>query len=824
MSILDTLVQGLRRYDPRPAILRWVLGGVTREEMWTLRTSIARLADEQAELPAPPPPDLSDIERQLAALRAETTAVARALASPPPPRTEDGPLVSVVMPVRDMAAELPGAIASLLEQRYTQWELLLVDDGSEDDLDQALAELGGDERIRRLSQPRLGHAAARNAALQAARGELVAYLDADNRWLPSYLASVVAYLSASDADCCWASQLVERGDGSASIREARWDRAEVEARGGVDLNCFAHRRALTERYGGFDTSLRRLVDWELVLRYTAERPPVCLSILGGVYREAGPNSVSRRELYGPAAYRIRSRHQRLPDGRGQRVLYAVGTYPQLSETYIRWELEWMQAHGWQVEVWAEAPLEGCGATYPSVVPTHRGTFDDALRAYRPDIVHVHYLHLARKLAPSLSRRGLQMTVRMHGFEYAPKIVRELARHRSVARVYLPPHTAEQHADEPKVAPMAIAFKGAWYAPPTRRPKDRRLVLRASPGMAAKQLWTVVDMALRCPWHRFVLLLATIDGHQPELEEAIRYNDERGQPLTIWRDVPQPEAAAWVRRAGIFVHTTKIKPMGQPISIAEAMATGAYVLARRLPALERYLGPAGATYEDTDEAVERIRETERWSEARWREVERAAVEHAYAHHADIDRHAEVAREWLEVLSRRAGSWSPHLDEQQVRRYQSRCQPEDLVLAGIGAANWAAQLAPDDPALGRAALFHKAYGSEQQPADPPYAPARRDDLIAEVGVPAEALVHANHTTWDAAYAHAVRDGEWPPRPVDLAGQPLAVDPLQLAQLRLAIGLDALSRREEGELGDVFRAIAQRLGGDAPAAFERAMGCAG
>lgn len=111
------------------------------------------------------------------------------------------PLVSVVMPVYDAAPFLAEAIASVAAQTYDAWELLVVDDGSTDG-SRAIAEraaAGHAGRVRVLAHPggaNRGISASRNLGVRAARGPLVAFLDADDVWLPHKLAEQVPLLLA----------------------------------------------------------------------------------------------------------------------------------------------------------------------------------------------------------------------------------------------------------------------------------------------------------------------------------------------------------------------------------------------------------------------------------------------------------------------------------------------------------------------------------------------------------------------------------------------------------------------------------------------------
>jgi len=100
------------------------------------------------------------------------------------------------------------------------------------------------------------------------------------------------------------------------------------------------------------------------------------------------------------------------------------------------------------------------------------------------------------------------------------------------------------------------------------------------------------------------------------------------------DVPREEIATLVAKAGIYLHTARAPaeeraaPIGMPISIAEAMATGAHVLVRDLPPLVGYVANAGTPYRDLDHAAEIIAATESWTDRQWREAWRRSVDRAF----------------------------------------------------------------------------------------------------------------------------------------------------------------------------------------------------
>ena len=98
--------------------------------------------------------------------------------------------VSIIVPLFNKAAHVKRAVDSILAQTYADFELIVVDDGSTDESPQVV-ENYDDPRIRLVRQNNLGPGAARNRGLNEARGELVAFLDADDEWLPDYLADSV---------------------------------------------------------------------------------------------------------------------------------------------------------------------------------------------------------------------------------------------------------------------------------------------------------------------------------------------------------------------------------------------------------------------------------------------------------------------------------------------------------------------------------------------------------------------------------------------------------------------------------------------------------
>lgn len=160
------------------------------------------------------------------------------------------PLVSCILPVYNGAAHLRDALESVLAQQYAPTEIVAVDDGSTDGSPGILAACGS--RVRVIRQPNGGPAAARNAGIHAARGELIAFLDQDDRWHPRKLARQVAHLQANPQLDVVVAHVESFWEGEAP-RAA--DQPRAGAVPGYVTSSMLARRGVFERVGLFDPRL-----------------------------------------------------------------------------------------------------------------------------------------------------------------------------------------------------------------------------------------------------------------------------------------------------------------------------------------------------------------------------------------------------------------------------------------------------------------------------------------------------------------------------------------------------------------------------------------
>lgn len=108
-------------------------------------------------------------------------------------------LVSIIMPSYNTAKYISASIRSVLNQTYTNWELLIVDDHSTDNTDEVIQPFLTDSRIKYLKNKKnSGAAVSRNRALKEAKGEWIAFLDSDDLWMPQKLQKQVQFMQRNN--------------------------------------------------------------------------------------------------------------------------------------------------------------------------------------------------------------------------------------------------------------------------------------------------------------------------------------------------------------------------------------------------------------------------------------------------------------------------------------------------------------------------------------------------------------------------------------------------------------------------------------------------
>ena len=219
-------------------------------------------------------------------------------------------LVSVIIPTynrRDLVRE---AIASVLAQTYQDFELIVVDDGSEDDTAEVVHEFAQEcSRIRYIFQQNRGVSAARNRGVALGSGELLAFLDSDDLWQPRKLETQVAFFTSHpEVQICQTEEIWLRNGVRVNPHNKHCKTGgDIFARSLelclVSPSAAMLRRKLFERMGGFDESLPACEDYDLWLRIAATMPVYFLDTPLVIKRGGHADQLSRR-FWGMDRFRV----------------------------------------------------------------------------------------------------------------------------------------------------------------------------------------------------------------------------------------------------------------------------------------------------------------------------------------------------------------------------------------------------------------------------------------------------------------------------------------------------------------------------------------
>ena len=205
-------------------------------------------------------------------------------------RSNDQPLVSVVIPTHDRPRLVQRAIRSVLAQVGVDLDIVVVDDGSD-----PAVPCHADPRVRVLrNQGARGVAAARNLGVEAATGDWVAFLDDDDLWGPRKLISQIH--AAKSENRAWAVAGVVSVDAELHpLTGAPPSRVRVEdirlrnvVPGGAS-NVVA-RADIVKQLRGFDTELRHLADWDVWIQLSEHGPPAVVADPQVAYVQHGANA------------------------------------------------------------------------------------------------------------------------------------------------------------------------------------------------------------------------------------------------------------------------------------------------------------------------------------------------------------------------------------------------------------------------------------------------------------------------------------------------------------------------------------------------------
>ncbi len=222
------------------------------------------------------------------------------------------------MPVWNRAGFVQNAIESVLAQTFQDYELLIIDDGSKDNLEEVVRSYLS-EKISYHHISHSGVGASRNYGLKNSNRPFIAYLDSDNCWHPDFLSRMRDALHGTQpqrevaycmANCYHKDDVTGRITKDGTIGEPFSFRKLMKGNY-IDLNTFVHSRKALGFAGQFDEKLKRLVDWDFIIRMTSLFEPMFVpEVFVDYYLCVTDNAISIIEDLEKADTAVRKKHAR----------------------------------------------------------------------------------------------------------------------------------------------------------------------------------------------------------------------------------------------------------------------------------------------------------------------------------------------------------------------------------------------------------------------------------------------------------------------------------------------------------------------------------
>jgi glycosyltransferase involved in cell wall biosynthesis len=225
----------------------------------------------------------------------------------------DAPTVSIVMAARNYGQYIAMAIDSVRAQTIDNWELVIINDGSTDDTDVVVSPYLNDCRVKYHASDRLGQSRAKNLGVRLSRGELIAFLDADDAWRPTKLEQQLRAMCGRVGVVHTAREII--GEVLPSRQSPFYQ--GVERRTSFDSIytsnpiCFSStlvRREAFDYVGGFDPDLDLSIDYDLWLRVAQHYDFVMIDEPLTLYRTGHANLSKRLADRIMTAFSIMHRH------------------------------------------------------------------------------------------------------------------------------------------------------------------------------------------------------------------------------------------------------------------------------------------------------------------------------------------------------------------------------------------------------------------------------------------------------------------------------------------------------------------------------------
>lgn len=517
--------------------------------------------------------------------------------------------VSVIMPTYNRENTIERAIDSVLNQTFNNYELIIVDDGSTDNSEKLIHEKYKtyikNGKIKYFKQENGGVSKARNKGLSEARGSVIAYLDSDNCWFETYLEKMVAALSNHNKNTAYSAMEVDDAYRNKKfVRNVKYDRDQLLESNFIDLNVFVHKRFLYHQLGGFNESLKRLVDWDLVLRYTRLNEPCFVDeILAEYFLSNELNNISNtvdlddnrsKVLKLHNAERIKKGHEKL------RIGYVLWDFPALSQTFVMNELKWLVENNYDVKVFyklrpdKEAKLD---FDIESFQIEDEFELIEKINELDINMLHTHFVYPACTLLtyPAAEKTGVPFTVCAHAVDIfhhendKRNKINEIGNNEYCKRIFIPgkfhyDYLAERGVPEEKLMFLRQATKYEIYSAinidSPRFKRKIKNVITIARFIEKKGMDTLIDAAKILEKEDLIFKIYGYGPLEDDLRKQIKELNLKN--VVIEGTIKNDEALKNAYHDGdVFVLPCRIAPNGDmdgmPTVLLEAMAYGIPVI-------------------------------------------------------------------------------------------------------------------------------------------------------------------------------------------------------------------------------------------------------
>ncbi len=345
-------------------------------------------------------------------------------------RLEENYGVSVIMPTYNRADIIGRAIDSVLKQTYDNFELIIIDDGSTDNTETSIKdkydEYIQNGKIKYINQKNNGVNIARNNGLSKATGNIIAYLDSDNYWMDTYLEKMVSALVDNNCNTAYAAMDVDdKYRNRKFIRKTEYNRKELLKGNYIDLNIFVHKKFLYDQLEGFNESLKRLVDWDLILRYTRLNQPCFVDqVLAKYFLSDDLNNISNTVDLGENFSKVCKIHndERIELGiESLKIGYVLWDFPAFSQTFVMNELRWLVENDYDVKVFYKIKPDREAKLDFEIESFQIKNATDLIRKigeHKINIMHTHFVYPAgtRLTYPAAEKTGTPFTLSAHAID------------------------------------------------------------------------------------------------------------------------------------------------------------------------------------------------------------------------------------------------------------------------------------------------------------------------------------------------------------------------------------------------------------------------